>query len=610
MGIIESKLDSVPSSPGVYAFFDEKGDVVYIGKAKDLKKRVRSYFSGRDDGRFFFDRIVSETRNLECIVTNNEKEAFILESNLIRENKPRYNVVFRDDKRYLSLRITVDEEFPGLYQVRGPRDDGARYIGPFDSAAALRETLHIVQKVFPVRTCRNSGFSGRRRPCLKHQLGRCSAPCTGEISPEDYRGLVDDTILFLTGRKDALTGRLRERMAEASAALDFERAAAIRDQIKAVERTVETQHVAGYDVRETDVFGFAREGDAAAVQVLVMRRAGIVSAGSACFRTAMPDGELLSSYLGQYYCRSGAAVPEEVLLPFGLEDAAVIAELLSERRGGAVRVHEPKRGEKRARTALASKNAWHALKQWAGRAGRGAPAAEELKAGLGLRAAPARVECFDISNLGGSDAVGGMSCFVDGEPWKAGYMRFRIRGAATRDDPSMIAEVVSRRFKRRTEKPDLLVIDGGPAQLSAALAAMAGAGAEGVEAVSIAKERPAAGGNPLPDRIYLPRGGPPLILDERSPGLHLLQRARDEAHRFAGVYHRKLRKARTLATGLEGAPGIGPGRRKSLLALFGGIEGVRNAGLADLASAPLMNDRAARSLWEFLHGPEGGGDGR
>ncbi len=597
---IETKLESLPSEPGIYIFFDKKGEIVYIGKAKDLRKRVKSYFTGRDDGRFFFGSIVTETANLEFIVTNNEKEAFILESTLIRENRPKFNIVFRDDKRFLSLRITVSEEFPGVYQVRGPKDDGERYIGPFDSAAALRETMNLILKVFPVRTCRKKVTGGGSRPCLKHQTGRCSAPCAGLITKDEYSKHVSDMILFLAGKKDVLTRELGERMAEASGRLEFEKAAALRDQIRAIERTVAAQHVAGADFTESDVFGFAREGDNAAVQILFVRRAGIIQARSMCFRTLMPDADLLSSVLGQYYSSEGTEIPEEVVLCFDPGCVDTLAEVLSEKKAAVVRVHVPKRGGKRVQAALASRNAWHALRQWEERSRKGLRSAADLQSALMLARSPRRIECFDISNFGGSDAVGSMACFVDGEPFKKGYMRFRIKSTATRDDPSMIAEVVGRRFARSGDRPDLVVIDGGPSQLNAAAAALDRLGLREIELVSIAKERQEGGKPAIPDRIYIPGAAEPKILPEHGMAIHLLQRVRDEAHRFAVEYHRMLRKKRTLATGLEGAAGIGPRRRKLLLREFGSLEGIRNAAVEELASVKGMGIKSAMALKEFL----------
>jgi excinuclease ABC subunit C len=593
-----SKADALPEEPGVYIFFDLRGNVLYVGKAKNLRRRVRTYFSGRSDGRFYFDCIVSETVDLECIITDTEKEAYLLENRLIRKNKPRYNVVFRDDKQYVSLRFTVNDPFPAMYRVRGHRDDGARYIGPFDSAQALRETLRLIEKVFPVRTCTAGRFRNRSRPCLKFQVGRCPGPCTGEISQEDYGKIVENALLFLTGKKEELTAGLRVRMKEASEKLDFERAAVLRDQIAAVARTVEAQKVVGEDFTDRDVFGFAREGDAAAVQILFVRQGSLVHANARFFRTLLPDEEVLASIVGQYYSRPKADVPAEILLPFDLPDARSLAQVLRDRRGSPVELRVPRRGDRKALVALAGKNACYGLSRWEDRSRRRMRGVTDLADALGLPGPPHSIECCDISHFGSTDVVGSIVSFHDGEPDKSGYMRFRIHADHLRDDPSRMAEVLDRRFARRETRPDLLVVDGGPGQLAAAADALARGEVRGVALAAIAKERKPQG---KPERVYIPGCKGPVVLPENSPALFLLQRVRDEAHRFAVAYHRKVRQARTLRSGLEEAPLIGRKRRKSLLTHFRTLDRIRAADPQELAAAPAMNMKAAEALWRFLH---------
>jgi excinuclease ABC subunit C len=413
----QEKLASLPSSPGVYLFVDGEGDVIYVGKAKQLRRRVRSYFtrSGGGDGRTFFPNIVEETEDLECIVTDNEKEALILENILIKKHRPRYNLVFRDDKSYLKLRLTVRDPFPRLHPVRKVRRDGARYFGPFSSASALRETLALLQTRFPLRNCTDSQFANRSRPCIRHEIRQCSAPCCDRVSRDTYGSMVREAVLFLEGKIPQLVKTLRDRMNREADALRFEEAARLRDASEAVEKTLTEQKVVSYDLQDRDVFGLYREGGDMALAVLFVREGNVVGSTGASYQGFPTDEEALSASIMQFYAAENPP-PPTVLVPVELPDAELLAEVLAERRGGAVHLTTPKRGQKRALIAMAGKNASLVLAHSDRSLQRRARAIEDLKEQVGLPRTPHRIECFDVSHITGSWAVGAQVVFQDGAP--------------------------------------------------------------------------------------------------------------------------------------------------------------------------------------------------
>jgi excinuclease ABC subunit C len=596
---LEKNLDNVPKSPGVYVMKSKSGEVIYVGKAKDLRARLRAYF--RDgDSRYSVQFLMKRATDIDFIVTNNEKEALLLENTLIKQHKPRYNIRLKDDKTYVSLRLDPREDFPRLTIVRRYKRDGALYFGPYSSAAAVRDTLRSIQEVFPIRRCSNAAFKNRDRPCLNYQIGRCTGPCSGLISKEEYHKLIGEVILFLKGRNDDLVRQLEERMQEASEKLNFEGAARIRDRLASIERTLEKQQAVSAAAIDQDVFGIHGDDAEAQIQVLLIRDGKLIDTRSYAFRRKrMPVQELFSSFVKQFYSPE-RFVPKEVLVPMEVEDAQLIAEVLTERRGLKVTIHVPKRGEKRRLVEMASKNAENLLKTKRAAAQSDSSAAEELKKKLKLRDVPARIECVDISNISGTDAVGSLVKFDDGKPEKSRYRRYRIKTVSGADDYAMMDEVLTRRYKRGLEEndlPDLLVVDGGKGQLNVALDVLRRLGVTDLKVVALAK--PAREGET--DKVFLPGRKNPVMLPASSGALHLLQRIRDEAHRFAITYHKRLRKKSRLRSALSDIPGVGEKRRKALLKHFGSLDRVKEASVEELAAVPAMPGSVARRIYIYLH---------
>ncbi|HET9596619.1 MAG TPA: excinuclease ABC subunit UvrC [Anaeromyxobacteraceae bacterium] len=670
---LRQKLADLPAEPGCYLMKDRAGEVVYVGKASSLRARVRSYFdAGRGDERAFVALLDDLLGDVDVIVTRSEKEAVLLENELIKKHRPRFNIRLRDDKDFIVLRLDERHPYPRLEirRARQRRDDGARYFGPYSSASSIRETLRVVNRWFQLRTCTDHVLDHRKRPCIMYQIHRCPAPCVYDIAPEEYRQGVVDAVEFLEGREGELTDRLRARMREAAGALRFEEAARLRDQLTAVERSLEKQRVLMADDADRDVFGLYREGPDLVVGVLSMRRGKLQDARTYPFaRQEFPDEETLSSFLALYYDQNAA--PDEVLLPIEVEGAWALAEVLSDRRGRKVKLLTPQRGAKADLLEVAARNAAQAFKSWREKDERRDEALAALTRALHLAKEPRWMECYDISTFQGALAVGSGVSMKDGEPDKANYRRYKVKGVAGQDDFAMLHEVIGRRLRRGLAEnclPDLLVIDGGKGQLQAALAAAADlgvptkpiAGNEGapfVEMVGLAKSRivdtanvvtrrrsAASRGRPstplrsaqgerredategaarladaaegahrgfvaeierTPERVFLPGRKDPVVLRQNSAELFLLTRLRDEAHRFAITFHRKLRRSRNFQSVLEEIPGVGAGRRKALLRALGSLKRVKEASLEELAAVEGFGPRAARAVWDFFHPPEG-----
>jgi excinuclease ABC subunit C len=634
-GDLEEKIRHAPRRPGVYLMRDGAGEILYVGKARDLKARIRAYFA-RTDSRAMIPFLVSRIRDLEFILTETEKEALILENNLIKEHRPRYNVDFRDDKSYYNIRIDPSEPFPRFQLVRRPKKDGARYFGPYPSSGAAKETLRFLQTIIALRSCRDRELKGRRRPCLEHEIGRCSAPCVGRIEPADYQHLVNDAIAFLEGRERALIGDLRTRMSRAAEELRFEEAVLLRDRIAAIEETLERQRIVSLTSRNRDVFGLCREGDLTQIALLFVRGGRMIGQKSfPLIRLRAETGELLSSLLMRYY-DAAAEIPDEVVVPLELEDAAVLAEWLAEKRGRTVAIVAPKRGETLAVMRIAGRNAENILRTSILADERPEEALRLLAEKLGLRNSPRRIECFDVSNIGGRHAVGSLVSFSAGLPAKEGYRRFRIRSVPGADDYAMMYEVLKRRYEKRENLPDLIMVDGGKGQLGVAQAVLKDLAIEGVDVIGLAKERDdlaiaggaafrhrrpqelAAAGQkspetraaapPLPsetpgkveERVYLPGRKDPVYLARWPAALFLLQRIRDEAHRFAVTYHRKVREKANLQSLLDRIEGIGPARRKALLIFFGDVRRIRAASVEELQQVEGIGAETARRIRTFL----------
>lgn len=581
---LEDKLDAVPPRPGVYLLKDESGGVLYVGKAKSLRSRVLSYFRG-GDGRFQIEFLVRKVADVECLVTRNEKEALILENNLIKQYKPRYNVRLKDDKSYVSVKITSRDEWPRVLVTRKIVKDGSRYFGPFHSASAVRGTIDVIRKVFPLRTCSDAVFRNRSRPCLEYQIKRCLAPCVLPVDRDEYEQHLRSAALLLEGRDSQLTGLLEARMHRASEELRFEEAARLRDQIRAIEKTGERQQVLEHAGVDQDVFGLYREGGFIEIQVLLVRGGRLTANQSFGFDDwEFPDDEVLGAVLTQFY-QGDRAVPREVLLPTALEDRDVRVELLRERREGAVEILVPQRGPKRRLVELAAENARQAFFERRDAQERLAHTADELQRRLHLRSAPKRLECMDISTFQGGETVGSVVAFDEGRPDTSRYRRYRIRTVQGTDDFASLREMLTRRLTaglRRDDLPDLLVIDGGRGQLAVAVAVCAELGVENLDVVGLAKARAvrdprAAEVARTEERVFLPRRTNPVVLARNSNALFLLQQVRDEAHRFAVTYHKKLRDRARLRSPLDDIPGVGVTRRKALLKEFGSVTRIRAA---------------------------------
>jgi excinuclease ABC subunit C len=544
-------------------------------------------------------------REIETIVTDTEKEALILENTLIKKHRPRYNIHLRDDKTYVSIRLDPREEFPALQVVRKVQRDGALYFGPFSSGSAVRETLKEIYRLFPLRhypleTCRRRG-----RPCLFYQIGQCSAPCYGKISRQEYRELVRGVTALLSGRESEVLTLLRERMATAAAAMRFEEAATLRDQIRAIEQTVERQKVVEAGGGDQDVVGVHREGGEVAVAVLFIRQGKLIGRRSFTLEWRLDEAELLSSFLQQFYGRE-VFIPDQVLLPFPLEDADILGDWLSERKGKKVAVLAPRRGEKLQLVALAARNAAEVFRERGSRREAREAVLAEIGERLQLSRLPQRMECFDISNVQGKQSVGSMAVLLEGEPAKGEYRHFRIRSVEGADDYASLYEVLKRRLSRGLAEerlPDFILIDGGKGQLSVLTAVLGELGLAGrIDAAGIAKSRVLANvrGKAVEkseERFFLPGRKNPVLLRQGSPALFLLERLRDEAHRFAITHHRKLRGKAALHSALEEVPGVGPARRKVLLKHFGSVRRLREASLDELLAVPGLPEPVARTVY-------------
>ncbi|HYJ15602.1 MAG TPA: excinuclease ABC subunit UvrC [Candidatus Limnocylindria bacterium] len=612
MNTLTEKLAGLPSRPGVYLMRESGGKVVYVGKAKDLRARVRAYFHHPDE-RSQIQFLVRRIADIETLVTSNDKEALILENNLIKQYKPRYNIRLKDDKSYLSIKVTTQHAWPRILPTRKIVKDGNRYFGPFSSALAARETIDLIEKHFQLRNCTDHNFRNRSRPCLQYQIKRCLGPCVLPVAHDVYLEHVRQTMLFIEGRQQELIDELKQRMREKAETQEFEAAARLRDQIQAVEKTLEKQRMVAHWGSDQDIFGLYREGGFIEVQVLLVRQGKLT--GSQSYSLAdleFPDDEIMGSLLTQFY-QGQRFVPDEILLPVDLEDASVREEYLAEHKGKSVKILCPQRGDKRHLVAMAVDNAKQSFADRHDQEKAREGMLRELQTSLRLKNYPQRIECFDISMIHGAHAVGSMVTFIGGQPDKNFYRHFRIKtiGAESGgDDFGMMLEMLKRRFSRgkaEGDLPELIVVDGGKGQLAMALAAMAELGIDGVEAVGLAKMRVQAAPRSAEierseERVFLPGQTNPVILRRNSNALFLLQRVRDEAHRFAITHHRKLRSQQTLYSALDRIPGVGGVRKRALLRAFGSIKRIEEASLEDLLKVPSMNEKLAQQVLDALHG--------
>ena len=603
---LKEKMTSAPRCPGVYMMQDASGKVIYVGKANDLKNRISSYLTGRDT-RPMAPFLMARASDIAFITTATEKEALILENNLIKKHRPRYNVILRDDKTYYHLSLDPAETFPRLRLVRKRQNDAALYFGPYPSGLAAKETLRFIQRIFPLRTCRDRDFQLRARPCLEYQIGRCLAPCKNRIDEAAYRTLVENAVSFLRGRRRELISDLKKQMEQAAQELNFEEAARLRNRIGALSHALEQQHVDGGSETDKDVLGVFSDSETHRICILFVRAGKLT--GSKSFtpvKTKADREEILSSALRQHYDEAG--LPEEILLPYSLPDEAVLLEWLAEKQQKRVRITVPRRGAKKALVDLACANARELQASDRRKEEQKEAALLFLQEKLMLAALPRRIECFDISNLGGKSAVGSMVVFQDGEPDKSGYRRFRVCGPDEPDDYGMMREVLTRRFQGPDPAPDLLVVDGGKGQLNVALAVLSDLKIK-LDVIGLAKEERSflaakrrLQGKPAKseDRVYVPRRKDAIYLSSSPAALALLQRLRDEAHRFAVSYHRKVKTNNDLSSVLDAIPDIGPSRRTLLLKYFGSAQQVRKASLEDLQKVPGIGRELAEKIYSAL----------
>ena len=608
---IEEKLKLLPGTPGVYQMKDKTGTVIYVGKAVSLKNRVRQYFQSSKNHAPKVLAMVSHIEDFETILTSNETEALTLESNLIKQFQPRYNILLKDDKHFPYVRIDLRQDFPRIEVVRRVAKDGAKYLGPYLSSIALREALNVVYEHFPVRHCKkdlHKAIARHERPCLMYHVGKCCAPCSGNIPREEYHKLLEQVSSFLEGHTEPVVRALQEQMLAASEAMEFERAAQLRDRIQAINALGEKQHAIAAKGVEQDVFALsAFEGETLVFAVFV-RGGKVVGTENFRIENAQEEageeasGETMAAFLKQYYA-DASALPPEILLYEPAADAEAIELWLTERRGRRVRLTVPQRGEKRSLVELAARNGLDLLqkekklRQRAWERGEGALAA--LAEALGLEVMPQRMECFDNSHIQGRDTVSSMVVFLNGAPAPSEYRRFRIKTPTGGDDYAAMREALSRRFARAKEQderfmqlPDLLVIDGGRGQLDVALDVLADHDLTHINTIGLAE---------LTERIYFPDQPEPLSLDRNSPALHVLQRLRDEAHRFAITYHRSLRGKNALYSRLDEIPGVGHKRKRILFDAFPTFDAIRAAELETLSALPGIDKRTAQAVYAFFH---------
>ena len=614
---LQGILATLPGKPGCYLMKDASGKIIYVGKAVNLRSRVRSYFHASADHSRKTRRMVLEIADIEFIIVESELEALILEMNLIKEHLPRYNVRLKDDKRYPFIKVSWAEPFPKVTVTRQQEQDGSRYFGPFTSVWAVHQTLDLLRKIFQYRTCDREITGQDSRACLYYDIKLCTAPCIGRINQTDYRQMIDDLCKFLEGRTDPVLSRLKEQMAAYSEGMHYEKAAVARDQIQSIERVVERQKIISGTDMDSDVIALARSNGDSCVQVFFIRNGRLIGRDYFILEGTEDehDSEVIASFIKQFYSEA-SSLPTEVLLPNRVEEAAIIQQWLNQQRGGSkIQLKVPRRGTRKELMDMALENAVETLsalkQQWNADTHKQSQSLSELQVGLMMAEPPNRIECYDISNIQGTAAVGSMVVFEQGVPNKKLYRRFNIKSVSGPDDFASMEEVLMRRFKRWEtaqsqqavgEKvdasfailPDLLIVDGGKGQLSRAVKVL--------EQFSLVGRLTVAGLAKENELLFLPDKVQPVALPKNSQALYLVQRVRDEAHRFAITAHRNLRSRERLISRLDQIPGIGPARRKTLLNQFGSLDGVKKASTEQLAEVPGITEALAVQILGFLNG--------
>ena len=619
------RLKATPTKPGVYLMRDEIGAVLYVGKAAGLRSRVSSYFAPSANHPRKIANMVGRVTDFEYIVTESEQEALILECNLIKEHQPPYNARLKDDKSYPFIKIDVSEDFPQVYITRRVNKDGSKYFGPFASAGSVRRTLGLLKKLFPYRSCTKVITGTDARPCLDYHIHRCVGPCIGAVDKQEYSEVIDQVILFLEGKTNKVVGSIKQRMLDAAESLEFEKAAVLRDQLTAIEKVNEGQKVLHLTSENADVIATAPGTREAWVEVFFIRQGKLIGRDNFLMAGTQDDepNKILTAFVKQFYDAT-PYVPPRILVQHPLEETDGIVKWLREKRQGSVRVHVPQRGEKRRLVQMVAENAEQGfeqlrVKQMSDTAAMDA-AISELQEALSLPNPPRRIECYDISNIQGTNAVGSMVVFEEGKPKKAHYRRFQIKSVKGVDDYSMMREMLTRRFKRLSKsrrprnsenkpdtplqpvsktnggnawgiEPDLVLIDGGKGHLGAALQIFLELGINDIPLASLAKEN---------EELFIPMMSEGIMLPRNSQGLYLVQRARDEAHRFAITFHRERRSKKSVQSALDLVPGIGPKRKRMLIRRFGSVRGVSSASVEEIASVPGMTLTLARSIKNYV----------
>ncbi|MFC1898755.1 excinuclease ABC subunit UvrC [Chloroflexota bacterium] len=608
--LVTEQLKQMPSRPGVYLMKDTGSEILYVGKASNLRNRVRSYFRAKQKLTPKIKRLVSRVNSIDIFVTDSEQEALILELNLIKRYRPHYNARLKDDKSFPYLKIDTTDDWPRVYITRYPEENGGRYFGPFASARSIRQTLKILKGIFPFRSCRKPITGTTRRPCLEYYIHNCLGPCTGNTSREEYLAVIKQVILFLEGKQEKITKDLKARMGEAATSLDFEKATLFRDQIKAINRVIEGQKIATKISGEQDIIAFASNKDLACVQVFFVRNGKLIGRESFIMQGVHfeePE-QIMTNFVQQFYA-SAYQIPPVLLLQHPVSEQTVIENWLRRKRGSKVSIKFPKRGNKKYLVGIVAENARQGLeqlklKQLASPSAL-SKALAEIKEKLGLPSLPQRIEGYDISNIQGKTAVGSMVVFENGKSKPAYYRRFKIKTVAGANDYAMLKEVIKRRFRRSSTEskatpakentwaimPELMLIDGGKGQLNSVTTAMQEVGIKNIPVIGLAKEN---------EKIFQPGRREPIILPHSSHGLQLLQRLRDEAHRFAIGYHQNIRRKQTFTSVLDDIPGIGARRKQTLLRKLGSIRGIREAPLEQLADIRGIGKDLAQKIKEQL----------
>ncbi len=595
---LQTLLPRVATDPGVYLMKDAGGRIIYVGKAKNLKKRLSSYFQRSDQHDLKTSVLVEKIADFETIITASEQEALILESTLIKRYKPRYNVILKDDKRYPFLRINIREPYPFISVVRKFAGDGAQYFGPFTSGKAVHQTLKVIRKTFKLRKCKTKEFMKRSRPCLNYQIGACLGPCCNNVEKETYHEIVKEVGLFLKGRAPELLRKIKNDMVQAAEREDFETAAELRDKLFAIEKMTEKQVVVTTDQRDRDVLAIVRDKEHVLLTVLFIRGGYLTASRHFSISETLADQtEMIEAFIRQYYEKT-QFIPGEILVPAVIENVSLLEEWLKTLKGSHVRIYKPMRGEKRRLLEMALENAGKEL-QYRIESGRAAnELLDRLQRRLHMNTRPIRIECFDNSHILGNHPVAGMVVFNEGKPDKASYRKFSIKTVQEPDDYAYMAEILSRRFGKDEDSrpfPDLLMVDGGKGQLNIARAVIQSLGLEGeFQLIGIAKKDENKGENA--DKIFLPDRSNPVIFGKDTDLLLFLQRIRDEAHRFAIRFHRQRRNQGTIQSALDAVPGVGKQRKKTLLDHFGGVQQIAEASLEDICVLPGMNRKVAQAV--------------